>query len=109
MERPPSARDRLKKKLKKKKEERGKGVSEAKTGIPALDNEDTDIFQMISHVQNILRTNPEMVAKVSSCVNSLMSNTDVMNKLSSEIESVHSQTLQTSTSGVEEAAVSKES
>jgi hypothetical protein len=109
MDRPSSARDRLQKKLKKKKEQRSKGASESKTGIPALDNEDTDIFQMISQVQNILRTNPEMVAKVSNCVNSLMSNSDIMSQLTSQIENVQSQTLQTSTSGVEDAAVSKES
>jgi hypothetical protein len=109
MERHSSARDRLQKKLKKKKEQRSKGTSEDKTGIDELDNENPDIFKMISQVQSILRTNPEMVAKVSNCVNSLMSNSDIMSQLTSQIENVQSQTLQTSTSGFEEAAVSKES
>ena len=73
-------RDRLKKKLKKKKE--------ALTGIPVLDEEenDTDIFKMISQVQSILKTNPSLVNKVSSCVNNLMSNPEIMRQLSTQIE-----------------------
>ena len=113
MERPTTPHDRLQKKLNKKKEQRSKGTSESKTDKTGklVDNEDQDpdIFQMISQVQNILRTNPEMVAKVSNCVNSLMSNPDIMNQLSSQIENVQSQTLQTSASGVEAAADSKKS
>jgi hypothetical protein len=105
-------RDRLKKKLKKKKDQRtGKSSNTAKTGIPELDNvEGGDIFQMIQQVQNMLKTNPDLVTKVSSCINSVMNNTDVMQKLTTEIEqTIHSQTLDTSVSGVESDAVSKES
>jgi hypothetical protein len=109
MDRPLSSRDMLHNRIKKKKQLRSKQNTESKTGIDALDNEDTDIFQMISQVQNILRTNPEMVSKVSNCVNSLMSNSDIMNQLSSQIQNIQSQTLETSTSGVNEEAVSKKS
>ena len=63
---------------------------------------------MISQVQNMLKTNPEMVAKVSNCVNSLMNNNGIMQQLSSEIEKdIHSQTLNTSLSGDNLEAVSK--
>ena len=51
----------------------------------------------------MLKTNPEMVAKVSNCVNSLMKNPEIMEQL------IHSHTLETSLSGVDSEAVSKES
>jgi len=115
-QRPQSSRDRLKKKLKDKKEKRS-GKSE--TQIPDLEN-NGDIFSMITQVQNMLKTNPDLVAKVSNCVNSLMSNSDIMQKLSSQIEETikkepiidgqpSSQILQTSSSGESSDAVSKES
>ena len=115
MENNQSSRDRLKKKLKDKKERRT--GSSSNSTLPGM-SENTDIFSMISQVQSILKNNPEMVAKVSSCVNSLMSNPEVMNQLSSQIEqnivqpppsSGDSQTLQRSSSGESSEAVSKES
>ena len=93
-----TTKERLQKKLKKKKESRSKGSSESK-----IDFESNDIFDMISQVQNMLKTNPEMVAKVSNCVNSLMKNPEIMEQL------IHSHTLETSLSGVDSEAVSKES
>jgi len=63
---------------------------------------------MISQVQSILKNNPDMVSKVSSCVNSLMSNPEIMQKLQSEIQ-VSSQTLGSSSSGESSQAVSNES
>ena len=90
-------KDRLKKKLKKKQLE---------TGIAVLDDEpeeQVDIFKMISQVQAILKTNPELVNKVSNCVNSLMTNPEIMQQI------IQSQTLETSVSNVDSDACSKES
>jgi hypothetical protein len=95
-------KDRLKKKLKKKQLE---------TGIAVLDDEpeeQVDIFKMISQVQAILKTNPELVNKVSNCVNSLMTNPEIMQQLSSQIEkTVIQETNLTSSSGVSPEACSK--
>jgi hypothetical protein len=119
-QRPQSSRDRLKKKLKDKKEQRSKNtVPGQQIPIPDLENEN-DIFSMISQVQNMLKTNPGLVSKVSNCVSSLMSNSDIMQKLSTQIEETikkepiidgqpSSQILQTSSSGESCDAVSKES
>lgn len=92
-------RERLQKKLRKKK------------GLPEKEPEnEVNILEMMSQVKSILKTNPELVNKVSNCVSSLMSNSDIMNQLSSEIErATQSQTLTKSSSGVEETALSKES
>ena len=101
-----TARDRLKKKLNQKKKQRGKG-SENVTGIAALDEPDeSNIFDMISQVQSILKNNPEMISKVNSCVNSLMGNQDLMNQLSSQFSS---QTLASKSDSEQSTAVSNES
>jgi hypothetical protein len=100
-----TARDRLKKKLNQKKKQRGKG-SENVTGIAALDNDESNIFDMISQVQSILKSNPEMISKVNSCVNSLMGNQDLMNQLSSQLSS---QTLASKSDSEQSDAVSNES
>ena len=98
--------ERLKKRLKKRQEE--------KTGIPVLDDkkDDIDIFQMISQVQNLLKTNPGLVNKISGCVNNLMGDQELMKKFTQEIQKndqkdSDSQTLVTSTSGDNSEAVSK--
>ena len=92
-------KERLQKKLRKKK------------GLPEKEPEnEVDILEMMSQVKSMLKTNPELVNKVSNCLSSLMSNPDIMNQLSSEIEKVsQSQTLTKSSSGVEDDALSKES
>ena len=87
-------KDRLKKKLKKKQIEAGTFQPEPE--------QDVDIFKMISQVQSILKTNPELVSKVSSCVNSLMTNPEIMQQLSTQIEktvNIQDQTNLTSCSG----------
>ena len=93
-------KERLKKRLKKQKE--AKGIKEPP-------QQDTDLLNMISQVQKMLKTNPELVNKVSSCVNNLMGNQELMEKLNKEFEkeTVHSQTLDTSKSGDNSDAVSK--
>ena len=97
-------KERLKKRLKKRQQD--------KTGIPVLDNqqEETDIFHMISQVQKILKSNPELVTKVSNCVNNLMGNEEMMKQLNEQIQKESdSQTLVASTSGDNPEAISKSS
>lgn len=102
------ARERLRQKLQKKKKNRERGNDKTSvTGIPALDNgDDSNIFDMISQVQSILKNNPEMISKVNSCVNSLMGNQDLMNQLTS---SLSSQTLASKSDSEQSDALSKES
>ena len=98
------AKARLKKKLKKKQAERS-----GKKPEPTIDT-DVDIFKMISQVQSMLKSNPELVNKVSSCVNSLMANPELMGQLSDQIQkNVQDDTLATSSSTDEEDAVSNSS
>lgn len=104
-----TSRDRLKKKIKDKKAKRTGGKESPGDKESPEDAEDPDIFNMINHVQSLLKNNPEMVAKVSSCVNTLMSNPELMGKLSSQMNQPSSQTLQRSSSGESSEAVSKES
>ena len=93
-------KERLKKRLNKRNEAKG---------IPTEPQEDQDLLNMISQVQKMLKTNPELVNKVSSCVNNLMGNQELMEKLNKEFEkeTTHSQTLDKSKSGDNSDAVSK--
>ena len=68
-------RDRLRKKLNKKK-----GTSSPK---PSNEN---NIFDMLNQVNQILKQNPEMVSKVNKCVSTIIENKDLMTKLTSEIQ-----------------------
>ena len=72
MERP--TRDRLKKKLNKKK------------NVPDATPDDNNIFDMLSQVNKILKENPEMVTKVNKCVANIIDNKDLMAKLTTEIQ-----------------------
>jgi len=106
-----SARERLRQKLQKKKKNREKGKDKTGvtglTGIDSLDNPDEgNIFDMISQVQSILKSNPEMISKVNSCVNSLMGNQELMNQLTS---SLSSQTLESNSDSEQSTAVPNES
>ena len=74
-----SAKDRLKKKLKNKKESRA-GKSTEKI-------DEDNLFTMLNQVNKMLKENPNMVKKVSKCVNSIFENKDLMNTLKSEIGS----------------------
>ena len=93
-------RDRLKKKLKKKK---------ASEGVEIPEDTDGDIFKMISQVQSVLKKNPALVNKVSNCVNSLMTNPELMRQLSSQFEQtpVQETTRDSNCSGVDLQADSK--
>jgi uridylate kinase len=107
--RPKSSRDALRQKIKNKQNARSrKDKSEMK--IP----ENTEDFMgMLQQVQNVLKTNPEMMNKISSVVNSMMSDPTIMNNiqesLKTETGQISSQTLESNCSGGSSDAVSKES
>jgi hypothetical protein len=64
-------KDRLKKKLNKKKNEQ---------------TDENNLFDMLNQVSQVLKNNPEMVSKVNKCVSNIIQNKDLMDKLSSEIK-----------------------
>ena len=68
-------RDRLRKKLNKKK------------GTSAKTSNENNIFDMLNQVNQILKQNPEMVSRVNKCVSTIVENKDLMSKLTSEIQS----------------------
>jgi len=73
-------KERLRKKLKDKKNKRN-GVP------PELGNVDEEtLFTMLNQVNKMLKENPNMVKKVSKCVNSIFENKDLMSSLVNEIE-----------------------
>ena len=78
----PSSKDRLKKKLKDKKNHRTGGTS----SIPGLSGTDNDIFNMLNQVNQMLKQNPDMVKKVSKCVSSVFENKGLMESLVNEIK-----------------------
>jgi len=76
-------REQLRKKLNKKKKKNAE-----KSPI----NEDS-LFDMINQVNMTLRTNPEMVKKISKCINNVFDNQNLMTSLISEVENniIHNQ------------------
>jgi hypothetical protein len=79
-----TTRERLKKKLNKK--------NKIQTENPDLIEPDDsggsepNIFDMLTQVSGLLKTNPEMINKVNQCVSKIISNSDLMTKLSTEIK-----------------------
>ena len=73
------ARQKLKSKLKKKREQRTGGSAGG----------DLDIMDMLKNVNSILQTNPQMVRQVSKAVESMMGNQQLMDSLKNQI---HDQT-----------------
>jgi hypothetical protein len=53
---------------------------------PEPTQNENDILGMLNQVNELLRTNPDMVARVSKCVSSIMENKDIMDTLASEIQ-----------------------
>jgi hypothetical protein len=102
-------RQKLKAKLKKKREER-KGAQ-----VPPPDpfNGETDFMSMMDNVNKILRTNPQMVQQISKCVSNVMGNKDLMESLTGQLEKelkVHEdQTFESKSEGEQVAATSNES
>ena len=74
-----STKKRLQSKLKKKKN--------LPPQPPSSFSEDNDFMKMLSQVNKILKTNPEMINKVSKCVESIMDNKSLMESLISNVES----------------------
>jgi hypothetical protein len=75
-------KDRLKKKANKKKNEE----SSSESTTSGQDSGESDIFQMLGKVSEILKQNPEMLQKVNKCVSNIIDNKDLMDKLSSQIK-----------------------
>lgn len=86
-----STKDRLRKKLKNKKESR---TGKKDTSSETVDED--NLFNMLNQVNQMLKQNPNMVKKVSKCVNSIFENKDLMKSLVSEIESNVKEDLQDS-------------
>jgi len=99
-----TTKERLRKKLKNKKEQRSGKLNTEKV-------DEDNLFNMLNQVNKMLKENPQMVKKVSKCVNSIFENKDLMNSLVSEIESnvQDSQTLESKSEEQDVAASSKES
>jgi hypothetical protein len=70
------ARQKLKSKLKKKREQRTGGSAGG----------DLDIMDMLKNVNSILQTNPQMVRQVSKAVESMMGNQQLMDSLKNQIQ-----------------------
>jgi len=79
-----TTKDRLRKKINNKKNKRN-GKESGSSEDPEKLNEDS-LFTMLNQVNQMLKSNPNMVKKVSKCVNSIFENKDLMNSLVSEIE-----------------------
>ena len=97
-------RQKLKSKLRKKKEERLLGA----VSSPFEENfnaGETDIVKMMENVNKILKTNPQMVKQVSKCVSNVMGNKDLMEKLMGQLQD---QTLDNKTVGEQTDASEKE-
>jgi len=97
-------RQKLKSKLRKKKEERLLGAASS----PFEENfnaGETDIVKMMENVNKILKTNPQMVKQVSKCVSNVMGNKDLMEKLMGQLQD---QTLDNKTVGEQTDASEKE-
>ena len=71
------SRQKLKSKLKKKREARTGG------GGPS---DDLDIMDMLKNVNSILQTNPQMVRQVSKAVETMMNNQQLMDSLKSQLQ-----------------------
>jgi hypothetical protein len=76
-------KERLQKKMNKKKAASGEANSSAgSSGQVAQPN----IFDMLSQVGDSLKKNPALINKVNSCVSKIIDNPDIMSKISSEIQ-----------------------
>ncbi len=92
------AKQKLKSKLRKKKQER--------SGNPLNEfNSETDIVKMMESVNNLLRTNPQMVQQVSKCVSNVIGNKDLMDSLMNQFQD---QTLDNNKEGASEDASENE-
>ena len=84
MEKEKSSKEKLKAKLKNKKSQRTNncdaGPSTA-TNFNETFNDETNIIQMMEHVNKLLKTNPELVKQVSKCVTNVMGDKSLLDKI----------------------------
>ena len=73
---------KLREKLKKKRQERTSGATPEPP--PEMDKE-MDFVKMMDQVNQILKTNPEMVRQESKCVSNVMSNPELMKSLAGQV------------------------
>lgn len=76
-------REKLRAKLRKKRDSRKNGA------IPEVTdpfNGETDIMKMMENVSKILKSQPQMVQKISKCVSNVMNNKDLMDSLAKQLE-----------------------
>jgi hypothetical protein len=78
---PTTTKERLKKKLNKKK------------GLPDQDPE-MDIQQMLSQANKMLKENPELVTTVNKCIKNLLGNQNFMEQIQAQTLESSSETVQ---------------
>ena len=101
MEKTSKTKDRLRKKINKKK-----GINlTSESSSNSLD--ETNIMDMLNNMNKMLRENPEMVNKVSRCVSNIIDNKNLMENLTSQINlnlnntnDIHDQTLESNSETV---------
>ena len=97
-----SNKEKLRKKLRKKQENRINGSSNPTDSfnISSLGggSGEPDILKMMDHVNKILKTNPQMIQQISKCVSNVMSNQELMDSLTGQITN-HDQTLESNSLG----------
>jgi hypothetical protein len=97
-------REKLRAKLRKKREHRKNGTHE-----PPVDpfNGEMDLMKMMESVNKILKSQPQMVQKISKCVSNVMNNKELMDSLANQLET--QVTLESNSEEVSREASPKES
>jgi len=76
-------REKLRAKLRKKRDSRKNGAT-PETVDPF--NGEMDLMKMMENVNKILKSQPQMVQKISKCVSNVMNNKDLMDSLAKQLE-----------------------
>lgn len=71
-------RQKLREKIRKKKESRAGGNTDPFNG-------ETDITKMMENVNRILKTDPQMVKQISKCVSNIMKDKNLMDSLTNHL------------------------
>lgn len=96
-------REKLRAKLRKKRESRKNGTTDPVDPF----NGETDIMKMMESVNKILKSQPQMVQKISKCVSNVMNNKELMDSLAKQLET--QVTLESNSEEVSREASPKES
>lgn len=75
-------RKKLRAKLNKKRDARKNGVTQDDPF-----NGEMDLMKMMESVNKILKSQPQMVQKISKCVSNVMNNKELMDSLATQLES----------------------